>query len=766
MGLSGIMEDWSPLVEELGLSRRVLIFDHRGIGKSTVPEDWDYDLSFDIMADDLLSLLAELGPAWKTVDMLGFSMGGHILQHLVTREGTSVTSRGIVDTGKEGIAVRKLILAATMTKMPRGDLNLDQMQQEANKIENNEQRKQWTIEELLKYQYDADSLAASQALRERLLLRISVSSVTRRPQQIVGVQAMAISQVRLTESDLSKIPASVPVLVIHGKKDRMVHYAESEKHAGWIKHAKRVDLSDGSKEAKEGHYGHFWYDYFGADYWARKINGWLDEKDQKRGPDQLINSLLLTTTTITLRTPPPTFDALTPPDKGLASALNLQPRPAETLCDAWTAIQDAFSSTASPFESPLGVSSIGSPNSSRDFDESPLLPFDSDFTVGQATSDKSLANFPLFETTTPAQLPYQQQQQQQQQPPGYTTEYEDWQQILHQLYLKHQAEQQAASAVADPQSANQTLIGQFANPSSCPLEATKMGSTFASLADIAPANKPWELPFATADLTRGKSMAESVVSSQESLNGKSSPSATTDFVFSDIGTPFSSQGSAVSPANGTESISQLADIFVREYARTRNSEDTTVLLRALNVAGIAVSDNVLADVGVSSPEVTSTSVASPTKEDFTTYSENGSASSIFDHYFVGHLPHQQQQSYSPPATDVSASKMRSSAQHTAKHSALGGTTPPLQHHGDAHAHFINGKRLFECDVCHKTFDRAFNMKTHRTIHEDTREYPFTCPFADCGKAFARKADCNRHTKSVHLKRGERLNTGPARADLG
>lgn len=130
MGLSGIMEDWSPLVEELGLSRRVLIFDHRGIGKSTVPEDWDYELSFDIMADDLLSLLAELGPAWKTVDMLGFSMGGHILQHLVTREGTSVTSRGIVDTGKEGIAVRKLILAATMTKMPRGDLNLDQMQQE------------------------------------------------------------------------------------------------------------------------------------------------------------------------------------------------------------------------------------------------------------------------------------------------------------------------------------------------------------------------------------------------------------------------------------------------------------------------------------------------------------------------------------------------------------------------------------------------------------------------------------------------------------
>lgn len=127
----------------------------------------------------------------------------------------------------------------------------------ANKIEDLAQRKQWTIEELMKYQYDEDSLTNQQHIRERLLLRVSVSAVTRRPQQIVGLQAMAISQLRLTEKELSKIPATVPVLVIHGKKDRMVHYAESEKHAGWIKHAKRVDLSDGSKEAKEGHYGHF-----------------------------------------------------------------------------------------------------------------------------------------------------------------------------------------------------------------------------------------------------------------------------------------------------------------------------------------------------------------------------------------------------------------------------------------------------------------------------------------------------------------------------
>lgn len=130
MGLSGILEDWSPLTEELGRSRPVLVFDHRGIGRSTISPDADPDLSHDIMCDDLLSLLGSLGSKWSTVDILGFSMGGHILQRLATRESTKTDSKGLIDLGKGGVKARKLILAATMTKMPRGDINLEQMGEE------------------------------------------------------------------------------------------------------------------------------------------------------------------------------------------------------------------------------------------------------------------------------------------------------------------------------------------------------------------------------------------------------------------------------------------------------------------------------------------------------------------------------------------------------------------------------------------------------------------------------------------------------------
>ncbi|CAO1619707.1 unnamed protein product [Parajaminaea phylloscopi] len=286
MGLSGIQEDWTPLVEELSRTRRVLIFDHRGIGASSVPDEWDHELNYDVMCNDLLSLLRSLGKQWSTIDALGFSMGGHMLQHLITREGTKVNAKGGIDLGA-GIGVRRVLLTATMTRLPRGDLDMNKLQEDANKIQDLAQRKVYSVQELLRYQYDERTLADEQWAKERLLLRTHVSLHTSRPQSIIALQFMAISQCRLTEQDLGKVPSSVPVLIIHGQKDRMVHYAESDKMDKWIKHAKRVDLSDGPQGARDGWYGHFWYDYFGADYWAKKIERFLDGPSSREDSGRL-----------------------------------------------------------------------------------------------------------------------------------------------------------------------------------------------------------------------------------------------------------------------------------------------------------------------------------------------------------------------------------------------------------------------------------------------------------------------------------------------
>ncbi|WFD30110.1 hypothetical protein MSPP1_001126 [Malassezia sp. CBS 17886] len=63
------------------------------------------------------------------------------------------------------------------------------------------------------------------------------------------------------------------------------------------------------------------------------------------------------------------------------------------------------------------------------------------------------------------------------------------------------------------------------------------------------------------------------------------------------------------------------------------------------------------------------------------------------------------------------------------------------------------RRLYECPICHKMFERAYNRKMHMTTHEamENRLKPFICPFRGCGKQFARKHDKNRHYQGVHLR---------------
>ncbi|KAJ3373297.1 hypothetical protein GGF31_000730 [Allomyces arbusculus] len=52
------------------------------------------------------------------------------------------------------------------------------------------------------------------------------------------------------------------------------------------------------------------------------------------------------------------------------------------------------------------------------------------------------------------------------------------------------------------------------------------------------------------------------------------------------------------------------------------------------------------------------------------------------------------------------------------------------------------KKVFQCDVCQKTFTRAFNLKSHAKTH--TNDRPHKCQF--CDRTFARKHDCERHER--------------------
>lgn len=129
---------------------------------------------------------------------------------------------------------------------------------------------------MMEYQYDPQWIAASPENKKLLESRVQVSVKSRRPQKMIALQGAAIAQVD-TRPDLPNIPASLPVLVIHGKLDRMVAYSESEYIVKLIRHAQRFDPG-----SKTDQYGHFWFDYFGSEWWADQIERYLSDSTKAR----------------------------------------------------------------------------------------------------------------------------------------------------------------------------------------------------------------------------------------------------------------------------------------------------------------------------------------------------------------------------------------------------------------------------------------------------------------------------------------------------
>ena len=97
MHFRGTMDLWDPLLDTLGASRPVIIFDQAGVGAST----GQIPLTFQGWADDLVAFVKSLG--LEKIDLLGFSMGGAAVQMVALTEPA---------------LVRKLVLAGTSASEP------------------------------------------------------------------------------------------------------------------------------------------------------------------------------------------------------------------------------------------------------------------------------------------------------------------------------------------------------------------------------------------------------------------------------------------------------------------------------------------------------------------------------------------------------------------------------------------------------------------------------------------------------------------------
>ncbi|WFD44977.1 hypothetical protein MPSI1_003653 [Malassezia psittaci] len=275
-GLSAIMQDWEELAQAFAETRKaVVMLDHRGIGESYLAEDQDYTIS--MMAGDVLSLLRHLN--MTRVQLLGFSMGGLVTQAILTHPHAKARGENSIEI--DGIEIYGVVLTATFTKLPRSEFRPDKLYvgfvgwkltyRSSPEGVSRQERDRIITKTMLEFQYDQSVIGAGGILDAKMKRRMEESLQSRRPQRVIAQQAGAVSQYDSREA-LKSLPRHLPVLLIQGKRDRMVNYEESHIIQDCIPGAERYIPPEGEE------YGHMWFDYYDLHRsWVVPICTFLDK---------------------------------------------------------------------------------------------------------------------------------------------------------------------------------------------------------------------------------------------------------------------------------------------------------------------------------------------------------------------------------------------------------------------------------------------------------------------------------------------------------
>eukprot|EP01117_Protostelium_nocturnum_P009151 TRINITY_DN3276_c0_g1_i1.p1 TRINITY_DN3276_c0_g1~~TRINITY_DN3276_c0_g1_i1.p1 ORF type:complete len:305 (-),score=133.05 TRINITY_DN3276_c0_g1_i1:162-1076(-) len=247
MGLTGVKENWGEFSRLLSKDRPVLIFDNRAIGESkpssTSEESKWYDITLDSMAKDTASLIESQG--WKEVDLLGWSMGGFILQNLVV----SMMKK----PSNYSFRVKRIVLCATSARTPEGSplvsalLQIPQRKvnpsagervevaKERLKLLTTIMRLNFSEEFVANHKSEIDNLAKENA-KYRIPFRVV-------KQQLIATGGFDFRQ------DLHLLK-DIPTLVLHGSGDRILLQEGSKELLKSIPNSTEAIIGDG----KYGHY--------------------------------------------------------------------------------------------------------------------------------------------------------------------------------------------------------------------------------------------------------------------------------------------------------------------------------------------------------------------------------------------------------------------------------------------------------------------------------------------------------------------------------
>jgi pimeloyl-ACP methyl ester carboxylesterase len=200
----GNLDSWDPLlVDGLATDREVVLVNNRGVGGSTgaVPENVTE------MARDAIAFIDALG--LERIDLLGFSLGGHVAQELVLLRP---------------LRVRRLVLAGTA---PQGGPDLHRWTDEVYSLATPDEP---TADDLLKLffspseQSRAKGMESIQRLYSREAGRDEPTDLATRDAQLAAITAWGIPDA----SKLNRLAGiTQPTFVANGDNDTMMHTQNS-----------------------------------------------------------------------------------------------------------------------------------------------------------------------------------------------------------------------------------------------------------------------------------------------------------------------------------------------------------------------------------------------------------------------------------------------------------------------------------------------------------------------------------------------------------
>lgn len=254
-GMTALKSDNERVNEAVAQSHPVLVYDHRGMGDSSLTLAGDEEITIELLARDLLFLLENLG--WKEVALCGHSMGGVIAQQLLVLPYLLANSNSL------SFRTTHLFLIATRCKVVQGHgLPITAVPGKPRSLEERREGAKRVIAATL----DPVWIKDNGSRFDEILARVVSNNLSNRPAEMVAKQSVALRNFDFAQH-LEHLSRETQVLVIHGKLDQVIPFNCAEDIINHIPWAQSVQEGSQLGQIPTFQFGHLWYEYFDPQVW-------------------------------------------------------------------------------------------------------------------------------------------------------------------------------------------------------------------------------------------------------------------------------------------------------------------------------------------------------------------------------------------------------------------------------------------------------------------------------------------------------------------